>query len=309
MTTLKNLIPQLLSQAWNTVKNRSNLTRILLYLLYFATLFFLFLYLLFPYDKLKERLIYEVESKSVLRVNINKLTPLLFNGIRLSEVEVFHRDNPKGAPLFKGDIGLRFSLFRLIRRGIAVKGDIRAYNGEAIVNTTERKIQGEIKGIDLGAYTTLKGLYDVDAAGIMSGRLDAASGADIFSGSSLNLEKINGEARFNIANLSVKNLKILGLKLPDTFFDAVQSELRINDGRLNIKRLSLEGRELNIQVTGDIILTREINSSPLNIVVRIKPSVRFEEENKIFFSMGKAKDSEGFYNINIRGTLRTPNLS
>ena len=62
-------------------------------------------------------------------------------------------------------------------------------------------------------------------------------------------------------------------------------------------------------MTGDIILAREINSSPMNIVVRIKPSVRFEEENKIFFSMGKAKDSEGFYNINIRGTLRTPNLS
>ncbi|MBI3353668.1 MAG: type II secretion system protein GspN [Nitrospirae bacterium] len=299
----------MLSQAWNTVKNRSNLTRILLYLLYFAILFFLFLYLLFPYDKLKERLIYEAESKSALKVSINKLTPLLFNGIWLKDVEVFHRDNPKGAPLFKGDIGLRFSLFRLIRRGIAVKGDIRAYNGEAIVNITDRKIQGDIKGIDLGAYTALKGLYDVDAAGIMSGRLDAASGADIFSGSSLNLEKINGEARFNIANLSVKNLKILGLKLPDTFFDAVQSELRINDGRLNIKRLSLEGRELNIQVTGDIILAREISSSPMNIIVRIKPSVRFEEENKIFFSMGKAKDGEGFYNINIRGTLRTPNLS
>ncbi|MEK6680556.1 MAG: type II secretion system protein GspN, partial [Nitrospirota bacterium] len=116
----------------------------MLYLLYFVILFFLFLYLLFPYDKLKERLIYEVESKSVLRVNINKLTPLLFNGIRLIEVEVFHRDNPKGAPLFKGDIGLRFSLFRLIRKGIAVKGDIRAYNGEAIANITDRKIQGEV---------------------------------------------------------------------------------------------------------------------------------------------------------------------
>jgi type II secretion system protein N len=89
----------------------------------------------------------------------------------------------------------------------------------------------------------------------------------------------------------------------------VQSELRFNDGRLNIKRLSLEGRELIIQVTGDIILAREINSSPLNIVVRIKPSVRFEEENKIFFSMGKAKDGEGYYNINIRGTLKAPSAS
>ena len=38
----KNLIPQLLSQAWNTVKNRSKLTRILLYLLYFVILFFCF---------------------------------------------------------------------------------------------------------------------------------------------------------------------------------------------------------------------------------------------------------------------------
>lgn len=306
MTTLKNLIPQLLSQAWNTVKNSSNPTRILLYLLYFLILFFLFLYFLFPYGKLKDRLIYEVESKSALRISINKLTPLLFNGIRLHEVEAFYRDDPKGAPLFKGDIGLRFSIFSLIRKMPSIKGDIRAYNGAAIVNITDRRIQGEAKGIDLGAHTALKGYYDIDAAGIMSGRLDAASGADVFSGSSLNLEKINGDARFNIANLSVKNLKILGLKLPDVFFDAVQSELRINDGRLNIKRLSLEGRELNILVTGDIILAREISSSPLNIVVRIKPSVRFEEENKTFFSMGKAKDGEGYYNINIRGTLKAP---
>lgn len=128
----------------------------------------------------------------------------------------------------------------------------------------------------------------------------------MLSANGMGLTKAGGEARFDISRLSLRNLNILGIKLPDTSFDAVQSEMRLEQGRVNIKRFSLEGRELTIQITGDMVLTGDIYSSPLNIRIRIKPSIRFEEENKIFFSMAKGKESDGFYSINIRGLLRSP---
>ncbi len=320
MTTQKDLIQQWLSQAWNTVKNGSRMTpffkkgkgeskgffRYVLYVFYFILLFLFFLYLLFPYDKLKERIIYEIENRSSLSVKIHKLSPLLFNGIKLTDAEVSLKNDPNKTPLFKGDARLRLSLLQLIRLGLSVKGNIKAYNGEAVINIANKRIAGEAKEIDISSYAAFKQLFGIDAAGLLNGRMDIISANDMLSKDGMNLARTNSEARIDISRFSVKNLNILGIKLPDTSFDAVQTELRIDQGRLNIKKLSLEGRDLNIYVSGDMVLTGDMLNSPLNIMVRIKPSVRFEEENKIFFSMARGKGPDGFYNINIRGSLRAP---
>jgi type II secretion system protein N len=280
-----------------------------LYLFYFILLFLFFLYLLFPYDKLKERMIFEIESRSSLSVKINKLSPLLFNGIKLTDAEVSLKNDPKKTPLFKGDARLRLSLLQLIRLGLSVKGSIKAYNGEAALNIANNRIAGEIRGIDISSYAALKALFGIDAAGIINGRMDVSSSNNMLSANGMGLTKAGGEARFDISQFSLRNVNILGIKLPDTSFDAVQSEMRLEQGRVNIKKLSLEGRDLNLYVSGDIVIAGDMLSSPLNITVRIKPSVRFEEENKVFFSMSKGKGPDGFYNINIRGTLRSPAVS
>ncbi len=320
MTIQRDLIQQWLSQAWNTVKNVSRLMpffkegkgegkgflKYALYLFYFILLFLFFLYFLFPYDKLKDRMIFEIESRSSLSVKINKLSPLLFNGIKLTDAELSLKNDPKKTPLFKGDARLRLSLLQLIRLGLSVKGSIKAYNGEAALNIANNRIAGEIRGIDISSYAALKALFGIDAAGIINARMDISSSNNMLSANGMGLTKAGGEARFDISRLSLRNLNILGIKLPDTSFDAVQSEMRLEQGRVNIKRFSLEGRELTIQITGDMVLTGDIYSSPLNIRIRIKPSIRFEEENKIFFSMAKGKESDGFYSINIRGLLRSP---
>jgi type II secretion system protein N len=311
MKIQRDSILQWSSQAWNTVKERVAAIVILkkaAYILYFLILFFLFLYLLFPYNKLKERLIYEIEDRSSFNVRINKLSPLLFNGVRLIDIEALNKNDPKKTLLFKGDAKLRFGLLQLIKNRLSVKGSITAYDGEAIFTITSKKITGEIKGIELSAYPALNAVYGVNVNGRINGRLDLASDADIIAKNGLNLKKANGDASFNIVQLFVRNLSIIGFKIPDTSFDAVQSELRLDQGRLNIKRLSLEGRELIIQVTGDILLTENAVNSPLNIKIRLKPSIRFEEENKLLFSISK-KDNEGYYNFNIRGTLMSPNAS
>ena len=322
MTIQRDLIQQWLSQAWNTAKNVPRLIpffkkgkgkgegkgflKYSLYLFYFILLFLFFLYLLFPYDKLKERMIFEIESRSSLSVEIRKLSPLLFNGIKLTDVEVSLKNDPKKTPLFKGDARLRLSLLQLIRMGLSVKGNIKAYNGEAALNIANNRIAGEIKGIDISSYAALKALFEIDAAGIINGRMDVSSSNNMLSANGLSLTKAGGEARFDISQLSLRNLNIIGIKLPDTSFDAVQAEMRLEQGRINIKKFSLEGRDLNMYATGDIVITGDMLNSPMSITVRIKPSVRFEEENKIFFSMTKGKAPDGFYNINIRGTLRSP---
>ncbi len=320
MTIQRNLIQQWLSRAWNTVKNASRLIpsfkkekgegkgflKYALYLFYFILLFLFFLYLLFPYDKLKERMIFEIESRSSLSVEIRKLSPLLFNGIKLTDVELSLKNDPKKTPLFKGDARLRLSLLQLIRMGLSVKGNIKAYNGEAALNISNNRIAGEIKGIDISNYAALKALFEIDAAGVINGRMDVSSPNNMLSPNGFSLTKAGGEARFDISQVSLRNLNIIGIKLPDTSFDAVQSELRIDQGRINIKKFSLEGRDLNIYATGDIVITGDTLNSPMSITVRIKPSVRFEEENKVFFSMAKDKAPDGFYNISIRGSLRSP---
>ncbi len=285
---------------------RKGFLKYALYLFYFILFFLFFLYLLFPYDKLKERMIFEIESRSSLSVKIHRLSPLLFNGVKLTDVEVSLKNDPKKTPLFKGDARLRLSLLQLIRMGLSVKGSIKAYNGEAVLNIANNRIAGEIKEIDLNNYAAFKLLLGIDATGLLNGRMDITSANDMLSKDGLNITRANGEARFDISRFSVKNLNILGIKLPDTSFDAVQSEMRVEQGRINIKKISLEGRDLNIQVAGDIVLAGDIYNSPLNIRIRIKPSMRFEEENKVFFSMTKGKDADGFYSINIRGMLRSP---
>jgi type II secretion system protein N len=106
-----------------------------------------------------------------------------------------------------------------------------------------------------------------------------------------------------LKGLASRELKIQGFSIPDLDFEQCWLETEIKGDRLTIKKLELEGKELKVRCLGDLILRER---GTINLTVKLKPSERMAREQEGIFSLLKNKDAEGFYQLNLGGTLSEP---
>jgi hypothetical protein len=86
-------------------------------------------------------------------------------------------------------------------------------------------------------------------------------------------------------------------------FEQAWIEAELKGDRLTVKKMEMEGKELKILTSGDMVL-RERGS--LNLVVKLKPSERLTREYAGVVSLLKNRDADGFYQFTLGGTFDMP---
>jgi type II secretion system protein N len=270
--------------------DRQVLIRRILLLSYFVAAFLVFLLLLFPFDRIRTKLESEVRLRTPFELSIARISPRFFNYFVLSDVMV---SNKSGQVLFEGpSVGTSVSLFGLLRGLIALDLRTKAYGGELLIKVQQgsgmQYLLVDANNLDVGSYRLFK------AAGLkVSGRLGG------------NFEMIGdaGKGRLWIKGLTSRELKIKGFPVPDLDFEQCWVETDIKGDRLTVKKLELDGKELKIKCTGDLVLKER--GTP-NLLLKIKPSERLAHEQSAVLSFLKNKDAEGFYQLGLGGTLSDP---
>ena len=270
--------------------DQKTLIRRLSFAAYFAAAFFIFLLLLFPYDRIKSRIESEVRLRTPVELSVSRISPRFFNRFALINVVV---SDKTGKVLFKSpSVHTKVSLFGLLRGLPSVDLNTAAYGGELSVKARQgpvlQSLVLEADGLDISAYPLLKDL-GLQASGRIGGNFDLRGDA--------------GKGRFLIKNLAWRGLKIKGFPLPDLDFEQAWLEAELKGDRLLVKKMEMEGKELKILTSGDLVL-RERGS--LNLVVKLKPSERLAREYSAFVSLLKNRDADGFYQFTLGGTLDMP---
>lgn len=270
--------------------DRQVLIRRISFTAYFAAVFLVFLLLLFPFDRVRTKLESEVRLRTPFQLSIARISPRFFNSFVLSDVVV---SNKSGQILFESpSVRTSVSLFGLLRGLIALDLRAKAYGGELLVKVQQGKNRKyflvDANDLDVGAYPLFK-----DAGFKLTGKLGG------------NFEMIDdaGKGRFLLKGLTSRELKIKGFAIPDLDFDQSWIEADIKRDRLTIKKLELDGKELKIKGTGDMVLRER---GTLNLLLKIKPSERLAHEQAMVVSLLKNKDAEGFYQFGLGGTLSDP---
>lgn len=270
--------------------DRPTLIRRLSFALYFVIAFMTFLVVLFPFDRIKTKLESETRSRTSLELNIARISPRFLNRFVLADVVL---SDQTGRVLFESPVvHTHVSLFGFLRGLLSVDFKAKAYSGELSVRTEQglkrQFFAVDAESLDLASYALLKNL------GLkLSGRL---GGAFEMSGDA-------GRGRFLIKNLASRELKIKGFPVPDLDFEQSWIEGDIKGDRVTIKKLELDGKELKVRVSGDLVMRER---GTLNLAVKLKLSERLAKEQAGLLSLLKTRDPEGFYLFSVGGTVAEP---
>lgn len=266
------------------------LVRSLTFAAYFLAVFLLFLFLLFPFERIRSRIEAEVRVRTPFELSIGRISPRFFNRFALSDVLL---SDAEGRVLFESPlVRTKVSLFGLLR-GI-LKTDLRAdaYGGELLVRLHQGGGRNfflvEAEELDLAACPLLRE-HGFPLAGKAGGTFEMNSG--------------EGKGRLWVKGLAVRELKVQGFPVPDLDFEQGWIEGEIKGDRLTVRKLELEGKELTLRVTGDAVLRR---TGLLNLLVKLKPSERLSREQSGYVALLKNRDAEGFYQFSLGGTVASP---
>lgn len=257
---------------------------------YFAAAFLVFLLLLFPFDRVKAKLVSEVRRRTALELSVARISPLFFNRFVLADVVVSDRN---GRVLFESpSIRSTVSLFGLLRGQLTVDLKAKAYGGDLLVKARQspgrQNVLLDADGLDIGSYSLLKDL-GLKLSGKLGGNIEMTGDA--------------GKGKLWLKGLASRELTIKGFPVPDLDFDQCWIDVDIKGDRLTIRKLELDGKELKVRCLGDLVLR---DRGTLNLTVKLKPSERLAREQADMLSLLKNKDAEGFYLFSLGGTLSEP---
>ncbi len=270
--------------------DKRTIIRRLLFAGYFVAAFLIFLLLLFPFDRIKSRIESEVRLRTPYELAIARISPRFFNTVVLSDVVV---SDQTGKVLFESPaIRTSVSLFGLIRGLTALNMQATAYSGDLRVKTQQgpgrQYLSIDASELDMGSYPLLKNA-GVHLTGKLGGNFDMTNGS--------------GKGRFWIKGVTSRDLTVKGFKIPDLDFDQWWLEAEVKGDRLMVKKLEMDGKELKLTATGDLVLRER---GMMNLAVKLKLSERMAQEQSWVTDLLKNKDAEGYYQFTLGGTLAEP---
>lgn len=305
------------------------IARALAYPTFFFVCFVFFCYRTFPYDRLRDFVVQEIEqpknasgvrTPSGYDVNIIDLEPYWFSGLEMSGIEVrkpADDANPRPLSLSFPSAHARVSVLPLLLGRLAVA---------FVVDTPTGNIDGDVT---LGFDQTLRAmdvtLTDVNLRHVSMGPLARIPLKGIASGR-IDLDLSSGKAD-GLVDLEVRGLEIGdgetkvpipgtvlagGLTIDTIRAGVFQFRTQLTDGTGRVDRLTMTGRDLQVRGTGEIHVDRDPRLTRLDLML----SARFTDEYKnrsdrtrMMFQllesnarMRQARAADGSWQLRVRGS-------
>ncbi len=220
-------------------------------------------------------------------------------GATLDNVRLVSLNNP-GPPILQTDqlrLAPTFASILIGRPGVRISADI--YNGT--VKATVRRAGNELRisfAVDALELRRYRGLV----------RLGASAEGQL-SGSGWVAIAPNGPAASSgDVDLEGKSLIIrIGSGLPPIAFTDLKGSIRLDDGVLEIKRLTGSGTDGTLDAHGAIRLAPDLRASQIALSLKIDPTPGGRA--RLGFLLGLLPHPPGPQPYNVRGSLLTPKIS
>lgn len=272
------------------------------YALWGLVCFLLFFHLLFPYEPLGRRILYILEHKTSLVTRPSE-TGRRFLGIRWDRVDISssrHRTVPS-IQIRNWVIQLR-PLFLLVGRlsvtshGILMGG---SFYTDFVVERRGRYGRLHWDGLQIDRFPLLF-VEGASLGGVTSGEvLWEIAG-----------QRLNGEALFELRDGRIENLLLAGQTIPCLDLGRLKGEMAFKDEKIDLKEISVAGRDLKGMLTGNVLLGNPLTRS--RVACRLEVGLtkglvnRYPAMKAIYGSeQGQPKPLV----MKIHGTLESPQVS
>lgn len=302
----------------------------------------LFAHLTFPHDKLRERLVSEFNASQAgpapSRLEVDDVSWYYLTGIEAEGVRWIRPASPaaavdgnKGAPakakvLSLDHVHATMSLLRWLFGTTSVSFGAEGLGGEAdghyLDSGDEREVELELEEINVG-QTPLTGVVGLPMTGTLKATLELQM-------PERNLGKANGKLDLAIEGLTIGDGKAKirnTIALPPLNVGHLELSAEATDGKLEIKRFSANGPDLQLTLDGQIRLRDPFDASLAELGITFKFSDAYKNKNDLtrgLFGapnspvpgvfdldphMKRAKGPDGSYGFRVSGLLSNPNFT
>ncbi|MDY6855354.1 MAG: type II secretion system protein GspN [Thermodesulfobacteriota bacterium] len=279
------------------------------YILFGALLFLLFIYIKFPYLKLKDKLTNSFENRFLYALTIKDVRPLFPLGLTLKEIEIFTDPKEKKITILNAQkIDLKLEIIAIFIGNRNIFYEINAYNGiirGAVKNLESKKdkktsINADIQNIDLTRYSLLNRDVNLSLSGKLRGKVNIFARENTTPGFSGNITLFVDNGKIEGINIKRVRLKEISLKGVDCDFELTQQEVFL-------KKMAFHGEDIDVVMTGKILLAEQIKESNLDLMLHFKPKQGFMRKYSFLFTLFRnIRGKGGFYSIPLKGTIQRP---
>jgi type II secretion system protein N len=265
------------------------------YVAFFVFSFLLFAYWTFPYERVRDWVIQQVEyppgpggarKASGWQLEIVKLSPDWFTGVELRGVRVVKLpDKPQGKKAdvtfehITADASLFSLLFGELDGSFQAKTSGGTISGEGSHSEESSALKAEIDGVDLRRVQLLRAFLPLPIAGRLNGTIDLtlpkkisqASGRIALDGMDMRIG--DGKSKLPIPGFSE------GLSFPSAEIGNLTLRANVEEGTLRIEELQASGPDAELSGRGTISLMRRLRMSRLNLLLRVKFTDTFRNKS------------------------------
>lgn len=281
-------------------------TRVIGYAAFFLFSFLVGLYLTFPWDIAKDRVLDLATQKSGMRIYAAKLEPSWLTGVEAEGLEIGGKDKNDALKIDKARV--RVSLLALIIGKIGFSVWMPLGGGDVDANV---KISDDF--VDLSAHVAdvhlEKAGLILEASGLpLTGKLDVD--LDLKLGKK-DPKATVGKLSLKTGGLSIEKGGKMGMiPVPELALGDLKMEVPIQDGKADFKGVKLAGTDLEVAMDGNLLVLWPVARSTLNLTVGLKPTEKLLGSDPLLRPILKnfefAKDNEGFYGVGLTGNILHP---
>jgi hypothetical protein len=175
-------------------------------------------------------------------------------------------------------------------------------------NGTVMEIFAQTDALDLSKFPIEGEAWRVDLTG--KALLDVDLEVD-----TEDIAKSRGHIKLDVADLVLSGGEALGSKFeeiakgvfPATFTEAVL-EFAVEDGKAEVTRGSFLSEPVELEVSGDIQLKKDLSRSRINLEIKLKLADSLDKLARLAPMMSSNRDEDGTYHLNATGTVTSPRL-
>jgi type II secretion system protein N len=281
----------------------------------FVFCYAIFLYWVFPYDALKDRILSGIERQlgGGLQVSAQSLKPHWFTGVEIEDLAIegagdrglvelvkFTRVKARAAliPLIFGSVRASFTID-------VGKGEI---SGTARVGDETVSVNVEVNDLNLADFVFLQERTGLKFASRIDGKIELAINRQQPVRSTGSVDITFQDLRIGASQLKAGELV---LEVPDLLLaKGKESKFNVSLGRgtVTIERFLFAGGDLGLDLKGKVFLSSRVDNYRLNLRGSFSASPKFGEALPFLFIIDSQKQEDGSYPLSVTGRLARPSI-
>jgi type II secretion system protein N len=299
--------------------------------------FVVFLYLTFPFDRIKDRVERQLSASGDMTVKIDELGPSPLLGVNAERVLVVMKPKPKPPPplaapgeppppppekprpvrILLDEVTVKASLFGLLTGATDVSFDVEGLGGSISGEYWAHKKKGfrmalEAEKLDLGGLPAVEQFVGLPVKGIVSSEVQLSVPQNRWSEATgaVNIECDGCSVGDGKAKLKIPGnpLLAMGITLPRIRLGRFGGQVKIEKGVATFENVSAKSPDIQVDLEGSINLRTPLGFSQSQAYLKFKISPDLKKRDPKFEllenGLGQAKRPDGFFGMRLMGPLR-----